>query len=158
MEQQEIMVKMVLDNWYSTVANTDKLLRALTDEQLEGDVAPGRNSGKYLLGHLIAVNDRMLPLLGFGDAHYPYFTEVFLTSADKSGKEMPSVSELRKCWSESIERLDQHFKSLKPAEWFQKHNSVSAEDFAKEPHRNRLNVVLGRASHLSNHQGQLLLL
>ena len=152
------MVKMVLDNWYSNVANTDKLLKALTNEQLEGDVAPGRNSGKYLLGHLIAVNDRMLPLLGFGEVHYPNFLEIFLTSPDKSGKGMPGVAELRQCWTDSIERLDQHFKSLSASDWFTKHNSVSAEDFAKEPHRNKLNVVLGRASHLSNHQGQLLLL
>jgi hypothetical protein len=29
---------------------------------------------------------------------------------------------------------------------------------AKEPHRNRLNVLLGRMNHLSFHRGQLILL
>ncbi len=154
----DLQTKIILDNWYSTVANTDKLLNSLTDEQLQGDVAPGRNSGVYLLGHLTAVHDRMLPLLGFEDQAYPHFNEVFLTSPDKSGKDMPQVSELRTCWTETNAKLDKHFKSLQPNEWLQRHTSVSEEDFAKEPHRNRLNVVIGRTTHLSSHLGQLLFL
>jgi hypothetical protein len=154
----DLCTKMILDNWYSTVANTDKLLNSLTDEQLQADIAPGRNSGTYLLGHLAAVNDRMLPLLGFEEASYPHLTDIFLTSPDKSGKEMPSVAELRKIWADTTTKLDKHFKALQPAEWLQKHTSVSEEDFAKEPHRNKLNVVLGRTTHLSNHLGQMLLL
>jgi hypothetical protein len=158
MEQKQLMIKMVLDNWYSTIANTDKLLSSLTDEQLQADIAPGRNSGVYLLGHLTAVHDRMLPLLGFGEQAFPQFNDAFLTSPDKSGKTMPEISELRKCWSETNAKLDTHFKNLQPDEWLQKHTAVSEGDFAKEPHRNRLNVVLGRTTHLSNHLGQMLLL
>lgn len=154
----ELTTKIIVDNWYSTVAQTNKLLESLTDEQLQNDVAPGRNSGTYLLGHLTAVNDRMLPLLGFGDQHYPSYNDVFLTNPDKSGHQMPSLSELRSSWNASAERLDQHFRSLQPAEWLQKHTSVSEEDFQKEPHRNRLNVLISRTTHLSNHLGQLLLL
>ncbi len=149
---------MILDNWYGTIAQTDKLLNALTDEQLAGDIAPGRNSGRYLLGHLVAVHDRMLPLLGFGDQHYAAYNDIFLTSPDKSGKDMPDVAALRAAWTETNGRLQQHFSALQPAEWLQKHTAVSEEDFKKEPHRNRLNVVLGRTTHLSNHLGQMLLL
>lgn len=47
---------------------------------------------------------------------------------------------------------------LSPADWFAKHTAVSDEDFAKEPHRNRLNVLLSRTIHQSNHLGQLSLL
>ena len=158
MENQELFVKMVLDNWYSTLSHADKLLNTLTDEQLAADAAPGRNSGQYLLGHLTAVHDRMLPLLGFEDPAHPHFVDVFLTSPDKSGKEMPSVSELRTHWAETNAKLDKHFKSLQPAEWFQRHTSVSPEDFEKEPHRNRLNVVLGRTTHLAGHLGQMIYL
>jgi len=154
----DLQTKLILDNWYSTVANTNKLLNELTDEQLNNDIAPGRNSGVYLLGHLTAVNDRMLPLLGFEEQAHPHFTEIFLTSPDKSGKQMPSASELRTYWKESTERLDKHFKNLRPEEWLHRHTAVSEEDFQKEPHRNKLNVVLGRTTHLSNHLGQMLLL
>ncbi len=154
----DIAIKIVLDNWYTNVASANKLFNELTDAQMQGDVAPGRNSGTYLLGHLTAVNDRMLPLLGFEEQAYPHFNDVFLMSPDKSGKEMPSVADLRNHWNDSTAKLDKHFKNLQPAEWFEKHTSVSAEDFAKEPHRNKLNVVINRTSHLANHLGQMVFL
>jgi hypothetical protein len=43
-------------------------------------------------------------------------------------------------------------------EWLTKHNSVSAEDFAKEPHRNKLSVLISRAMHQAYHGGQIALL
>jgi hypothetical protein len=158
MAQAELMVKLVLDNWNTTVANTNKLLNALTDDQIAAEIAPNRNSGTYLLGHLTAVNDRMLPLLGAGEQHYPHYTDIFLTSPDKSGKTMPTVAELRDSWTQSNERLSAYFKGLPAEDWFERHTSVSEEDFAKEPHRNKLNIVIGRTTHLSNHLGQMLLL
>ncbi len=36
--------------------------------------------------------------------------------------------------------------------------AVTAEDFAREPHRNKLNIVLNRTGHVSYHLGQLVLL
>jgi hypothetical protein len=71
---------------------------------------------------------------------------------------MPAISDLRNYWNETNARLNEHFKNLQTTDWFKKHTAVSEEDFAKEPHRNRLNVVLGRTTHLSNHLGQMLLL
>ena len=32
---------------------------------------------------------------------------------------------------------------------------VSDEDFAREPHRNKLNVLISQTNHLSYHPGQL---
>lgn len=155
---ENIMTKMALDNWYSTVANTNKLLDTLTDDQLKGDVSPGRNSGTYLLGHLAAVHDRMIPLLGFGAQARPELNDVFLASPDKSGKEMPSLQELRNYWNDTNDKLDKHFKSMSPAQWFERHTSVSEEDFAEEPHRNKLNVLLSRTNHLALHYGQMVFL
>jgi hypothetical protein len=154
----DIVIKIILDNWFNTVSQTTKLLDSLSDEQLMKDVAPGRNSGIYLLGHLTAVHDHMLPLLGFEEREYPGFLELFIKNPDKSGQQMPSLSDLRAAWASTNAKLEKHFRSLQPTDWLMKHTSVSAEDFAKEPHRNRLNVVLSRTTHLSNHLGQLLLL
>lgn len=156
--EQQLLVKMVLGNWHGTIARTDKLLAGLSDEQLGNDTATGRNSGKYLLGHLTAVHDRMLPLLGLGEQAYPEFNEPFLSSPDKSGKEMPSIPTLRACWSETNNRLNTHFNAMQAADWFDRHTSVSPEDFAKEPHRNRLNVLISRTTHLAEHLGQMLYL
>jgi hypothetical protein len=156
--QKQIIVKSVLDSWNSRIKEANNILDNLTDEQLQKEIAPGKNRGTYLLGHLTAVHDRMLPLLNFGQQQYSNLDETFLTKPDKATPEMPSPSELRSNWKSANSKLDTHFSQLPTEDWFLKHNSVSAEDFAKEPHRNRLNVVLGRTSHLSYHLGQLALL
>jgi len=41
------------------------------------------------------------------------------------------------------------------ADWLGRHTAVSAEDFANEPLRNKLNVLMGRTIHESYHLGQL---
>ena len=57
---------MALDGWNSQIKRTNQLFDSLTDEQLANEVAPNRNTGVYLLGHLAAVHDGMLALLGLG--------------------------------------------------------------------------------------------
>ena len=62
-----LFVTMALSNWDLQNDRLQKVLTELTNEQLAGHTAPGRNTGRYLLGHLTAVHDAMLPLLGFRD-------------------------------------------------------------------------------------------
>jgi hypothetical protein len=156
--KQELFVKLILDSWNSNLSRVTDLVHTLTDEQLQKEVAPGRNTGIYLLGHLTAVNDRLLAMFNFEPQLYPQLDEVFLTSPDKAGKEMPSAADLRSYWKKVNETLSGHFTNLQPDDWFKKHNSVSDEDFAKEPHRNRLNVLISRNNHLSYHFGQMIFL
>ncbi len=158
MKTNQTMVKMVFDRWYSLIKICDTILDSITDEQLQKEIVPGKNRGIYLLGHLIAVHDDMIPILNFGDKLYPELYEPFLKSPDKSISEIPSAKELRTFWNNQNEVLTQKFESLQPDEWFEKHNSVSAEDFIKEPHRNKLNIIITRTSHLSYHTGQLVLI
>ncbi|MEP7169488.1 MAG: DinB family protein [Bacteroidota bacterium] len=158
MNSNQTMVKMVFDRWYANIKNFDAVLNSITEEQLQKEIAPGKNTGIYVLGHLIAVHDSMLPLLNFGDKLFPQLEEPFITSADKSVNEIPSAEELRTYWKKMNEALTQKFESLQPDNWFEKHTSVSAEEFSKEPHRNKLNIILTRTTHLSYHTGQLILL
>ena len=159
MTQEQLTVKMAVGSWETHIKRVDALLAALSDEQLSGEIAPGRNSGIYLLGHLTAVHDAMPVILGMGERLYPQLEAVFLTSPDKAGLEIPSTATLRQYWAETNSRLAGYFNKLQPEEWFQKHTQVSAGDFAKEPHRNKLNVLLGRdQSSDSYHHGQLALL
>jgi hypothetical protein len=153
--QKELFIKLALDAWNIQVKRADNLFDALSDEQLRNEVAPNRNRGIYLLGHLTAVHDRMLPLLGFEEQLYQQFDNVFLLNPDRSQIEMPSIKDVRNNWKEVNTRLAKNFNNLKPEEWFQKHNSVSDEDFVKEPHRNRLGVLINRTNHLAYHLGQL---
>jgi len=156
--QNQLAVKSVLDTWNGRIKQANEIFNGLTDEQLQKEIAPGRNRGIYLLGHLTAVHDRMLPLLDFEAQVYPQLDEPFLTKPDKAVAELPSVKELRTAWENVNSKLTEHFNKMQVDEWFQKHSAVTAEDFAKEPHRNRLNVVVGRAGHLAYHVGQLVLL
>lgn len=158
MNQQELIIKMALDAWNVHISRTDKLFNELTDEQLANEVAPDRNTGVYLLGHLAAVHDGLFPLLGLGEKLYPQLEDIFIKNPDKSGMEKPATKDLRNYWVEVNKKLSQHFNQLTAEEWFQKHTTVSAEDFAKEPHRNKLNVLINRTNHLANHLGQLVFL
>ena len=158
MDHQQVFIKMALDPWNSQIGKADKLFSSLSDEELQQETAPGRNSGIYLLGHLTAVHDALLPLMGLGEKLYPQLEDTFIKNPDKSGIEKPPAKDLRNYWSEVNNKLAQHFARLTADEWFQKHTSVSDEDFAKEPHRNRLNVLLTRTNHPVYHLGQLVFL
>ncbi len=154
----DLLVKMVIDRWNGSILNLNKHLDTLTEEQLQQEVAPGKNRGTYLLGHLIAVHDDMLVLLGMGDKLFPELLEPFIKLADKTTTQIPSASELKNMWNTQCKILQEKFEQMKPEQWFEKHTAVSAEDFANEPHRNKLNIIITRTSHLQYHTGQLVLL
>lgn len=150
-----LFITTALKSWEVWLNRLDKTFDALTDEQLERPIAPGRNRMVYILGHLIAVNDSMIPQLGLGEAAYPELYEPFVKQPDRTAASYPTTAELRKSWKSVNVRLADLLGQLSPADWLERHATVSEEDFAKEPHRNRLAVLLSRTSHLSYHLGQL---
>ncbi len=152
---ESLFVQMALMSWQTQNARVDDLLNKLPNEQLMNETAPGRNRGIYLLGHLAAVNDGLFKILGIGQRLHPELDAVFLDNPDKSGQEMPTIEELKKYWKEINAGLTEKFNAMQPQEWFEKHTAVSAEDFAKEPYRNKLNVLLNRTTHQSYHLGQM---
>lgn len=156
--QAELMIKMVFSAWEAQNKQLADLIGVLPEAALEQEAAPGRNTGVYLLGHLTAVTDNMLPLLGFRDKLYPDMFELFIKSPDKSGKTFPSVAELKTRYQKVTNEFNNHCKTLSTEEWLSRHTAVSEEDFAKEPHRNKLNVLISRTTHLASHVGQMLYL
>lgn len=158
MPTTDLFVKMILDRWDASLKNFDSLLNTLDDATMQKEVAPGKNRGIYLLGHMVAAHDDMLVLLAMGERKYPALQEPFLKSPDKAVADIPAVTDLKKCWADQCELIKQEFAKLQPEQWFEKHTAVSAEDFVKEPHRNKLNVVITRTTHLTYHTGQLALL
>lgn len=158
MNKNEMIIKLVFDRWYGSIKNFDAILASLSDEQLAKEIVPGKNRGIYLLGHMIAVHDAMLVLLDFGSLQYPELQEPFLKSPDRAIAEIPSAQELRNLWSKQCQDLKQKFDSLSTDNWFEKHTAVSAEEFSNEPHRNKLNIIITRTTHLTYHTGQLVLI
>lgn len=155
---QDIFIKMALDAWNVHLSRVNKILDSLTDEQLNGQVSPSRNSGNYLLGHLTAVHDYMLPLLGISERLYPELEDTFIKNPDSSGLARPTLAELRKYWNEVSEALNQGIAKISSDDWFARHTAVSEEIFLREPHRNKLNIILNRTNHLSSHYGQIIFL
>jgi len=158
MDAKQISVKCVLDAWNSRIEAADKIFASLTDDDLQKEVSPGRNRAIYLLGHLALVHDKMLPLLDLEPQRYAHLEEAFLHKPDRSVSEIPTAKELREIWKDVNSRLASHYNKLSADDWFKRHTSVSEEDFIKEPHRNRLNVVIGRTNHLQYHIGQVALI
>jgi hypothetical protein len=156
--KEEMLIRMALDAWNVYMKRTDDLFNELPDEKLAGEVAAGRNSGTYLLGHLTAVHDRMLPLLGLGETLYPGLYEIFVAQPDRAATNVPSLADLRNYWKKVNAKLNEGIGKISSSGWFEKHNSVSDEDFEKEPHRNKLNIILNRTNHLASHYGQLVFL
>lgn len=154
----QTMVKMVLDAWNAKIKESNDIFNKLTDEQLQYEVAPRRNRGIYLLGHLTATHDGILPLLNFGERFFPELDEVFLDNPDKSREIVHSANDLRGYWEKINSTLAEHFNQLQPEAWFERHNAVSEENFITQPHRNKLNVIISRTNHLTYHNGQLIFL
>ena len=156
--QSGLLVKMTLMAWDAQNNYLKKLIGSLSDEQLAKEISPGKNTGVYLLGHLIAVSDGILPLLGFGDRLFPEMEEVFLKNPDRSGLTFPTVGELKQRLETVNTKLNGHFQSTDTNEWLSRHTVVSPEDFIKEPHRNKLNVIITRTGHMAYHIGQMRML
>jgi hypothetical protein len=157
MTNEELPGITALNSWKLVIGRIDQNLAMLTDEQLQRQVAPGRNRLFYLLGHLTAVHDRLFPMLGLGDRLYPELDETYITNPDRALADPVSASDLKKAWTEVNAKLTEAFERFTPADWLKKHAAVSDEDFAKDPARNRLAVVLSRTNHASFHSGQAVL-
>jgi len=154
----QLMVKMVLDTWNSKLKEANDIIDNLTDAQLEKEVAPGRNRGVYLVGHITASHDSIFPLFSISERLYPELERIFIKHADREVENKFSAGEIRSFWKEVNSKLNGRFSKISPEQWFEKHTAVSAEDFVKQPHRNKLNVVLNRANHMAYHSGQLVFL
>ena len=62
--------------------------------------------------------------------------------------------ELAARWAATNGALQEAFDRFTAADWTARHTAVSEADFAANPLRNRLSVVLNRAAHVSYHLGQ----
>lgn len=151
----DLIVKMNLTSWEMQNKSFADLIEKLSDEQISSECAPGRNTGIYLLGHITSVSDDLFKILGVGQNMFPEYSDMFVNSPDKSGKSFPSILELKSAYHAVTIELNRHFSNFKTEDWLSKHTLVSEEDFIKQPFRNKLNVLINRTIHMSNHFGQM---
>jgi len=157
MTSEELLVATALGSWKQIIGRADSVVTNYTDEQLDRHIAPGRNRVRYLIGHLVAVDDRLFPALGIGERLYEKLDAAYVTNPDGTLPDPVSTEELKKAWFDVHSKLTAAFEQMTAAQWLERHSAVSEEDFAKEPLRNRLAMMLSRTNHVSMHVGQALL-
>lgn len=153
----ELFIATVVNSWKQIVNRLNERFTPLSDEQLEMRVAPNKNRLLYLLGHLTAVHDRMLPLLGVGDRLYSELDEAYISNPDGTIVDPLSPADLKKAWSAVNAAVTSAVEKFSAEDWLEKHTAVSDDDFSKDPTRNRLAVFLSRTNHVSFHTGQMAL-
>lgn len=154
----ERIIKQMIAAWAEQNKRVDVFFAEYNEDVYLKEVAPKRNRAIYLLGHLVAVNDGMLPLFNLGDKMFPELTADFLFTPDNVETKMPTVGELKKQWKELNLKLSERFNAMRVEDWMGRHTSVSEDDFTNEPHRNKLNVLISRVNHQAYHLGQLKLM
>ena len=92
-------VALGLKVWKAQLERAGKLFGSLSSDDLLREIAPGKNRLLYLWGHLTAIHDAMLPLLGMGERLYPEFDVAFVSNPDKSQANIPSHEEVRQAWN-----------------------------------------------------------
>jgi hypothetical protein len=152
-----VYVALALKVWKAQIERADKLFGSLSSEEVQRDIAPGRNRLLYLWGHLTAIHDAMLPLLGLRDRRHPEFDVAFVSNPDKSRASIPSHEQVRQAWNAVNSDLRKGIEAMTWSDWLERHTAVSEEDFAKDTSRNRFAVLLSRTNHLSYHLGQAVL-
>jgi hypothetical protein len=141
--------------WNTQAKEISAFFEKYTDADYLKPIAPGRNRPIYILGHLIAANDVLMPLLGFGQKLFPELEAPFLKTPDNPHAALPSLQELRQKWETQQGILNKHFNALEPHQWLERHTAVTEAAFAAEPHRNKLTALQSRTAHMAYHLGQL---
>ncbi len=148
---------MALNQWKSRNERVDKIFNSISNEQYNAPIAQGSNTAAWVLCHITYINDSLPPLLELGKSAYPRLAEI-ATAKNVPQHKAISKDELRHMWITINSRLLLAFEGMSAVEWLNRHTSVSEEDFKKEPHRNKLNVLLSRTNHQAHHEGQLALI
>jgi hypothetical protein len=143
--------------WKTQIDRADKLFGSLSSEEVLREMAPGGNRVLYLWGHLTAIHDAMLPLLGLRERLHPESDVAFVSNPDRSRADMPSHARVRGAWNVVNAELWKGFERMSWPDWVQRHAAVSEEDFAKDASRNRFVVLLSRTNHVSYHLVQAVL-
>lgn len=141
--------------WNTYNTRMQKAFDELDGTEFQVPVAEGFNSPSWILGHLVDTDDMLLEVLGIRARIYPDLSRIYHHERGSNQTGHLAKSELMSRWKVILAELERSFKSWTESEWLSKHAVVSEQDFQREPHRNRLNVMLTRVAHKASHLGQI---
>ena len=144
-----------LIQWNTYNKIMQKAFDTISDENFNKPIVANGNSPSWLLGHLVDTDDRLLELFGIGNRLHPELKTIYHHERGTNQEGHLTKSELMSKWKSIAAELDKAFKAWSESDWMGRHTAVSEEDFVKEPHRNKLNVMLSRVEHKASHLGQI---
>ncbi|MBX7044811.1 MAG: DinB family protein [Ignavibacteria bacterium] len=126
----------------------------LTDDELKMEIAPGKNHGVWILGHLIASDDDFSVFMGKGDLLFPDYYEMFGQGSKLQPVEnYPPIPLLREQWKTIIEKNRKIYSELQDQELNEPHGRMEnpEKDFFKTKQR----IIFYWQLHQMYHAGQL---
>ncbi|MDB5153870.1 MAG: DinB family protein [Mucilaginibacter sp.] len=154
--QENLIIDQCIKAWEQRITQATKLIDSLSEWAMDTEIAPGRNKVVYVIGHLLSVHDKLIEGMELGERKHADLDSLFLDPQQPDAK-YPDAAWIKENWNEQSKFLNEKFNQLTITDWLSKHAYVSAEDFALQPERNKLNLLLSRTSHLASHNGQLAL-
>lgn len=148
-------IEICLLQWSTYNSRMQKMLDEINDQNFNKPILPNGNSPSWLFGHLADTDDKLLELFGIKSRMYPELEKVYHHERGTNQAGHLSKADLVAKWKAIAAELDRVFKSWNEKDWMSRHTAVSEEDFKKEPHRNKLNVMLSRVAHKASHLGQI---
>src|SRR5487761_479918 len=112
MASDELVSEVAVAGWKRTIESINRLLSALTDDELLMEVAPRRNRVYYIVGHLAAHHDRLLAMLGIGERLHPELDKSFIENPDRTSPDELSPAEVRQALVEVNESLTRGIEAM----------------------------------------------
>lgn len=151
-------LEICLLQWETYNRRMQKVLDELKESQYHKPIVPGGNTPSWLMGHLVDTDDKLLELFGIRQRLFPDLSTIYHHERGTNQTGHLEKAILIERWKKILEELNNAFRTMNEAQWMGRHQAVSEEDFKKEPHRNKLNVMLSRVGHKASHLGQIAML
>jgi len=150
-----LIVKKFAEQFEAMVEWVNGNIDPLTDDELNMEIAPGKNHGVWILGHLITSDDDFSVFMEKGDLLFPEYFEIFGQGSKLQPVEnYPPVSLLREQWKSVVEKNRKIYTELSDEELNEPHGRMQnppEEDFFKTKQR----IIYFWQLHQMYHAGQL---
>ncbi|MEO8209783.1 MAG: DinB family protein [bacterium] len=132
----------------------DGTINSLSDEDFKMELSPGKNTGVWILGHLVVSDDDLSTFLGKGKLLFPEYVKLFGQGTKVQPVEnYPDVAALKKSWKQVSERNKIIYSELTDKELNEPHAMI--EDFEKDYFKTKERVIMAWQLHQVYHTGQL---
>lgn len=154
---KDLKSQLIYEQWKIAVGWTTKTINKITDDQFLMEISPGKNTGIWVLGHLIHTEDKLSEYLGKGDIIFPFLMKYFASGTKPiSADYYPPIPDLRELWEKVILKNDKIISQVYDKEWEEPHKLINNPDSL--PFETKGGCLYRWALHQMYHNWQLVML